>query len=157
LHTITTVIYYNLFFLIIGNTNLIYFIIGHIYLIVILLFITYLQIYLLTYIIILSKKNKDGSILTIHKYGFSAYQLLCNLTFMSSHCNMKRLIGSNVSTHITKIKKNIVPIRYSSIIYNTYIINTHSYQGFIIITNNTICQETLNRRKKSKRKIAKRC
>jgi len=140
-YTIAIVIYYNLYFLLIGNSILIHFIIRHIYHTVILLFIKFLQLilHLLTYII-LSKKNVNGSILTKHKYGFSAYQQLCNLLFlMSSHGNIKRLIGSNVSTHITKIQnKNIISIRHSSILLITYIIHTHSYQGFIIIIINNI-------------------
>lgn len=136
-YTITTVIHI-LYVLIIGNTILIHFIIGQIYNIVILFLITFLQLtlHLLTYTI-LSKKNVNGFILTIHKYGFSAYQQLYNLlSLMSSHGNIKRLFRSNVSTHITKIQKNnIMSIRHSSILLNTYIIHTHSYQGFIIIIN----------------------
>lgn len=67
---------------------------------------TYLQINLHQINCITLSKNR--SIVIIHKFGFTAYQEFFNYSLMSTHCKMKRLIESNVKTHIANIQKKIL-------------------------------------------------
>lgn len=56
-----------------------------------------LNLYQLTYII---ASNKNGSILIVYIFGFTAYHQLFNFFLISTHFNIKRLIGSNDLTYI---------------------------------------------------------
>lgn len=69
---------------------------------------------------------------------FTAYQQFLNIFLMQIQCIILPIIGSYNPTHNSIVINNNMLIKQSSFPYNTHFVNTHSYQGFIIIKVNII-------------------